>query len=92
MTHPISRSGLPVTAGLKPMPNVKPSPWQRFTYVQNNDSLPERLANVVRLEKTENLQGMDKVRANIHNLVAIGNNPFATLEFWRHAIETGRMI
>ena len=87
--HPISLSGLPVVPGLI-MPKKNNSFWQRLTYDQgSNNSVFDRIRNCYTLERTEGLQGFDKVQAKLRNMGAMMFNPFALAECWRQSLTTG---
>ena len=89
--QPISLSGLPVTAGLKPVANPRPSAWKRITYDQNG-TIVDNVFNICRLEKTEGLNGWERKQAICRNVGAITANPFALAEYWRHLLSTGKMV
>ena len=92
MTHPIAKCGLPVTAGLKPIENPKPSGWQRLVYAQSSDNIWDKITNIGKLTKTEDLKGFDLFQARLSNLGAMYINPFAMSEHWRHLLSTGKMV
>ena len=92
MLQPISKCGLPVTAGIKPMPNPRPSGWQKLVYAQPANNIWERFSNIGKLTKTENLEGLELLQARLSNLGAMYVNPFAMGEYWRHALTTGKLL
>ena len=88
---PISRSGLPVVAGLKPVKSES-TILQRLAYDQSEKTIFDKLANIVKLEKTDGLEGFDLFQARCRNLVAMYWNPFATGETIKQAFVNGVLV
>lgn len=78
----ITPSGRVLLPGLR-MDNAPSSAWQKLTQEQQGSCF-DGLKNVFRLKNLDGLQGVDKFKAQMGNILAAYYNPFATFEMWRH--------